>query len=736
MASFRSLLFLALLPTLACTGDAPEPFTCDADKCDELGVFPRGEQYDRYRGFKENVRGIPGILPPNEELHASYAGMDDDERSGLAAWHLYASEGSFLREINHAAHGFVNVLELMDSRERNTRFERFGVLNDPGCRGNTRVDEFGLVLDECDDPYSSGILGVRLMPNPNFDRSAWDAIGGAEGHFAERDKKFRVDGEKVTGWEVEPPYLPSLACTTCHVAPNPLNPPNDINNPQWDEVAFAIGNQYFREGVFLGTQLPDDEFSKQLLFSQPAGTSDTSRVATDHIYNPNMINGIANLKSRPVFLEEAGPGYNPDRVPCDIEVPATTGELIDAILTDDPRTPDGQCVPTLHVLKDGGDASGPTGALLRVFINVGSCNDQFLAAAGDYLHGEAGQTPINRQELHDSCEEYQQLETKVVDLLKFLSYVEPYNLRDAEGVESCTLADGRPCLSEDQDELDRGAVVFAENCATCHSSVQPDDPNYDVRDDSTWFNEERNAFFRDLVAQPDFPANNTLSDDRRYPVTFIGTNIARAFATNATEGRVWAEYSSEDYKRLDSVDGIVVRIPFTDNEFALPLDAPKGGRGFYRPPSLLDVWTSAPFLHNNGLGPYTAAYDVRGRVETYEAAAEELLNPELRAGLDTVRRTQRFTWLDTGMLFFGLKVKVPIASGWPIDMFGNLGAALGRGEVDADALLGIPTPSGIFENFKEFLQATDPIQDKGHTFGERLPQEDKEALIEYMKATF
>ena len=28
-----------------------------------------------------------------------------------------------------------------------------------------------------------------------------------------------------------------------------------------------------------------------------------------------------------------------------------------------------------------------------------------------------------------------------------------------------------------------------------------------------------------------------------------------------------------------------------------------GGRGYYRPPSLLSLWAYAPFMLNNGIGP-------------------------------------------------------------------------------------------------------------------------------------
>ena len=43
-----------------------------------------------------------------------------------------------------------------------------------------------------------------------------------------------------------------------------------------------------------------------------------------------------------------------------------------------------------------------------------------------------------------------------------------------------------------------------------------------------------------------------------------------------------------------------------------------GGRGYYRTPSLTNIWNSAPFFHNNGLGLYNGRTDIAGSLEAYE----------------------------------------------------------------------------------------------------------------------
>ena len=44
------------------------------------------------------------------------------------------------------------------------------------------------------------------------------------------------------------PYRVGVTCGACHIAPNPVNPPLDPENPRWENLASAIGNQYINEG--------------------------------------------------------------------------------------------------------------------------------------------------------------------------------------------------------------------------------------------------------------------------------------------------------------------------------------------------------------------------------------------------------------------------------------------------------------------------------------------------------
>ena len=96
-----------------------------------------GAQYNRFRAFDAagvDTWGIKGFLPPNSELANVYSDMTEGQRLGLATWHLFASEnGEFFRVSQKVTWNGGNMLRMMDSRRRDDRFQRTGLLNDPDC---------------------------------------------------------------------------------------------------------------------------------------------------------------------------------------------------------------------------------------------------------------------------------------------------------------------------------------------------------------------------------------------------------------------------------------------------------------------------------------------------------------------------------------------------------------------------------------------------------------------------
>jgi hypothetical protein len=127
---------------------------------------------------------------------------------------------------------------------------------------------------------------------------------------------------------------------------------------------------------------------------------------------------------------------------------------------------------------------------------------------------------------------------------------------------------------------------------------------------------------RAAVMAPDFLENNFLSNEKRCPLTKIETNSARAFATNAKAGHVWDNFPSLTYKQLSPVDELEFFNPFDE---AHPIKFKPNEKdvapGYYRMPSLVSVWSSAPLFHNNALGKFTGDPSVAGRMDAFSCTS-------------------------------------------------------------------------------------------------------------------
>jgi hypothetical protein len=203
--------------------------------------------------------------------------------------------------------------------------------------------------------------------------------------------------------------------------------------------------------------------------------------------------------------------------------------------------------------------------------------------------------------------------------------------------------------------MKEGRRVFAKGCIACHSSIQPgnslaleqsivqkDLPSAEDRSrlqlsiDDLWELTHGSGTLPPLyevwakkaVEEEGFWKENYLSTDNRLPITMIGTNSARAMATNAIHDNIWEDFSSLTYKELDSVGQIEFRDPFSQARKSYV--ASDGGPGYYRVPSLISAWSTAPFFHNNALGDFNNDPSVDGRLNAYHDAMEKLLWPRRR----------------------------------------------------------------------------------------------------------
>src|SRR5262249_8529365 len=144
-----------------------------------------------------------------------------------------------------------------------------------------------------------------------------------------------------------------------------------------------------------------------------------------------------------------------------------------------------------------------------------------------------------------------------------------------------------------------------------------------------------------MVNAPDFLDGNYLSNDARIPVTLLKTEICSSMASNAVSGHVWNDFASESYKQLPPIGPVELHDPIQDKTFTWT--PPGGGRGYMRVPSLVAIWTTAPFLHNNEIGKFTGDPSTKGRMDAFDDAIRKLLSPETRKHI--VRVTDRKTEL-------------------------------------------------------------------------------------------
>jgi hypothetical protein len=479
--------------------------------------------------------------------------------------------------------------------------------------------------------YATGVVGLRLFPNPDFDEKAakrWDP------------ERYYTDPDYYNDPTLVRPYRVGMSCGMCHVSPSPIHPPADPAHPEWANLNSTVGAQYLWWDRLFAYRADLKNFLYQLVHSYAPGTTETSIVSTDYIVNPRSNNAIYNLRARLDVAHRWGKEI--------LKGP----ELDNKQLLGTFDAPDVSWSP--RILKDGADSVGALGALNRVYVNIGLYSEDWFKHFNPVFGGKPI-TPFLIKNAEENSAYWRATEAGTPFIAQFfLKAGQPDRLRDAPG--------GDKYLTADEVTLKRGKIAFADTCARCHSSKLPDiawkamepggcsGPDYLKCFKRYWDLTKTGEFkekMRQIVLAPDFLEDNYLSTDARIPVTLLRTNACSPLATNAIRGNIWDNFSSSTYKELPSVGAITLQDPFTGERWQYQM--PGGGVGFTRVPSLVSEWANAPFLINKRIGPFYEDPSVESRVKSFQASAEQLLWPEKRpseAGLDGfIMRTTERSWL-------------------------------------------------------------------------------------------
>lgn len=702
---------------------------------------------------------------------------------------------------------------------RSNRWKWLGLVNEPCFDQATGPDSkrFGLWLDQrrgdCpSDPFenetkypgvrigsrgknmpvgsfygqATGIVGLRLFPNPDFDEAAakkWDP------------ERYYTDPAYYQSKDLVKPYRVGMSCAFCHVGPNPVKPSADPENPKWENLSSNVGAQYFWINRIFAWDPDPSSFVYQLFSTSRPGSLDTSLVSTDNINNPRTMNAVYSLGAR---LEHSmrwgketlsGPQLNNKQFQNYTSDPNFTKYF---------QAPD--TVFTPRVLKDGSDSVGGLGALNRVYLNIGLFSEEWLLHFNP-LVGGVRTSPIEISVAEKNSAYWQATEAQTFDLALFFlgKSTDPHKLKDAPG--------GDTYLTNNKGMLTRGKIVFAERCARCHSSKIPTpapgvDPggcsgsNYLDCWNRYWAWTKTDDFkskMRAIVLADNFLDGNYLSTELRVPVTLLQTNACSPLATNAIAGNIWDNFSSQTYKQLPSVGEITVYNPITGapQQFKMP----GGGRGFTRPPSLISLWSTAPYLLNNSVGSFEWSPSVDSRIKSFQNSIEQMLWPEKRdrdsvlgdkvPGLIDRTTTTSYLRVAAGYLPDSIKnisgplhqllpnvfgsdgIQIgPIPAGTPVDLLTNLELVSDDGDLHQKAqteakvldvvrrvkhdLESLP-PNATDEQARAvFVNLVGPLMDaskcpdyvvnRGHYFGTDkfseepgLSDDDKHALIEFLK---
>lgn len=152
--------------------------------------------------------------------------LSSEETKGRNTWLLWTvGDESFWDKMAPKGEGIGDLLKAVDSWQRAIRFQEGDLINQPGFIAPASPNRYGLWIhegmqEEGVEPQvygkPTGIVGLRLFPNPRFDlaaQSKWDA------------KRYYSYRAYFTDSNLTRPYINGMTCGFRHVAFYPEHPP-------------------------------------------------------------------------------------------------------------------------------------------------------------------------------------------------------------------------------------------------------------------------------------------------------------------------------------------------------------------------------------------------------------------------------------------------------------------------------------------------------------------------------
>ena len=611
----HSLMLTAVIGTIACGGGKPKA----------------GTVLDEAMLAKRTVDSFPAA--DEDYFHDMDGGVQltKEQVQGRNMWIVWTGGNDRLWDVlSRESFGSLDFLKTLSSHptlpySRDTRWTYLGLVNEPCFTKATGPDpnRYGLWLDVRDpkckpDPFeneekykgvqvgargktvpvgsyygeATGIVGLRLFPNPDFDEKArreWDS----ERYY--RDQSYYEQRDLVK------PYRVAMSCAFCHVGPNPVKPPKDPERPEWANLSSNVGAQFFWwDRVFDWKATTNEKsFLFQALHTSLPGTLDTSLVSTDNINNPRTMNAVYYLGPRMALAKKWGKetlsGGGLDNKQFNEFVPPS--DPLAQFFTPPSTT------WTPRVLKDGSDSVGALGALNRVYLNIGLFSEEWLLHFRPLIGGQEI-SPIRIADARKNSVYWQAIERQTPYMASF--FLATHRSALPQGRAERPVVPDRGCRvdSSRKDGVRRAlcAMPFQQDSALARGPRPRELQRQELpgvlgqvlgvdQDRCLQGADARHGPRRrlpegqlplDRASRPiDVDADQHLQSDRdqRHRGQHLGQLLVAVLQGSAV-GRLGQ-----------------LRNPLSGAEYHYTLKG--GGRGFTRPASLVSLWSTAPFLQNN-----------------------------------------------------------------------------------------------------------------------------------------